>query len=283
MKKVYYFYVTERYVNVHIFKCGCEIELESNVFVNQCYQIENEDEYHILEWYEDEDFRESDEYEIEYSEDRDEYVYTEIFHDFECMECKLRKIYTSPFKTWKVSHGLLAFNHGSGLGDIIDRMNDINEHPEWQICASSIKNNCGPIGVWGKGKIDLSFNHDMWSRVGDDYFRHVSGNWLDVWEKYINLDGETIPEELIKSLLTDRHKEGKIGHTHCEHWVTQFKPTHIWVKNWAWKKYSDKQRESIKIWAKINNLKLILVEKQGIVNKKSIPLDDVSFDEYIIK
>lgn len=265
-KMVYLWHKCSIYSKRYLFSCGCEVCIKESECWSDYIQEEGGKqeiaEQYMLDYYEDH----KDEYELEYLDDSyvNEELYTEKC-ECKCMECQLREEYKTPCGNgWFVSHGIAAYCKEGNIGEmVINRTTDIINHPEWQLCASSIKNNIGPVGLWGHSDIDISFKHDVWSVIADDGRRHIIGR-DSAWNEFIN-NGYTIPEQMEYRMLINRKDEGKDGHDHCEHWVKNFKPTHFWVKKWLWDESKPEAKEAYRIWAKHNKLKLILVDDQGSV------------------
>lgn len=262
------------YYTIYHFNCGCQFTVYE--YCDWMEYIQEEDKkpmlYQAYMW---DDIYNTDKYNL--VEEKDDIVFEEYKDEdiqAECPECEARKVYELPYRTRYVSHGLNAYKK-DWYANALLRGLDIIKNPQWEICCSSIQNNIGPFGLWGKGDETLCFKHNVWSYVGEDGRRHIGDKYLDI-EGYLEMPIDFKPEDIEQVyiadlLLFDRNQDGKDGKYHSEHWVSNFKPTHLWVKKYFWDKQSEEERSNIKKFASdYLKVKLIMVKEQGRLGYEKI-------------
>lgn len=94
------------------------------------------------------------------------------------------------FDRMPLSHGLSTpFNRAGNINVALDRLRDIMENPEWEICCSHRTQKIGLIGIILTGENTLVSNTDVWSyktSMGDRCFNawDYSGNIVESVEDY---------------------------------------------------------------------------------------------------
>jgi len=87
-------------------------------------------------------------------------------------------------------HGL-QFSNKCGWGqELLDRIDAVSSHPEWEICASDA--HLGSCGLRVSGRVELAYDRDVWSYLGDEEERvsHGAGNLVSDMASYEAIQSE---------------------------------------------------------------------------------------------
>lgn len=120
----------------------------------------------------------------------------------------------SLFNCQVLSHGVnTGFSGWNSDDEIINRMANLAQNPEWQICCAHKSQLIGDIGVYVMGHNTYVSNDDLYSSV--------NGFGDRVFEEYKRRHLITSPEEINLKI-----------YDHTEHLVRDFKIVGIWIKEY---------------------------------------------------
>ena len=70
-------------------------------------------------------------------------------------------------------HGMSAYNAVHGVEAIMERLYNLEAHPEWEVCVTDYEH-IGPFGVYLQGHMEALFSGDVYSYIDPETGRRVA-------------------------------------------------------------------------------------------------------------
>ena len=125
------------------------------------------------------------------------------------------------------AHGLSAYRGSRSVREIFRSVNDIQSHPEWELCCTDTIYNdqslVGDYGLYVKGELTGLFNGDCWSEIDSQ------GNRYATRSNPIDLD----------DLFDLRADENYSHRQYCEAWVKNVQIVGVWITEKAARRWHD--------------------------------------------
>ena len=160
----------------------------------------------------------------------------------------------SVFNSMLLSHGLATGYSGTvTINDCIDRVYEIYQNPDWEICCSNYTQKIGAFGFVCKGENTFVSCHDVWSRLNA------------LGQRVFNVNSNDEEDSICCDRMKYVHNVITKQYNHSEHFVKNVQIQYFWIKEWA-----------------IGNTNECIITKEDCEKLKAI-LQDLGYDLKIVK